>query len=260
MTLLTRGMLAAGLFALTVLLSPLSSAAQQAVDPDADTVLHAMADYMEGLSRFSVSFDTDAEIIDEAGQKLMLTNAGRITLERPDKIRVSRESAFGPVELFYDGGMLSLFAEEAALYYQMPVQGTIDDLLNTIRGDVGYDAPGADLLYADVYASLMGNVRSGQHLGMVVLNGVEAHHLAFRTDQVDWQLWVAAGTAPLPLRYVITSKWVTGAPQYAIRLSDWDVAPPVGDALFSFTPPADARRIEVLPINAAGELELGSVQ
>ena len=69
-------------------------------------------------------------------------------------------------------------------------------------------------------------------------------HLAFRTDAVDWQIWVRKGDQPLPLKYVITTKWVTGAPQYALRLSNWNVAPEVDAKLFSFAPPADAKKLE----------------
>jgi len=57
------------------------------------------------------------------------------------------------------------------------------------------------------------------------------------------------------LRYIITTKWVTGAPQYTARLRNWDVGPRIDDSVFVFTPPAGAREIEGLRVNAIGELE-----
>jgi len=72
---------------------------------------------------------------------------------------------------------------------------------------------------------------------------------------VDWQIWISKGANPLPLKYVITTKWVTGAPQYSLRLSNWKTGG-VDDAQFKFTPPADARKVEQVHADAIGELSL----
>jgi len=240
---------------LSAALSQSPAAAQPSIEADAETVMRAMAEHLGQLTAFSVAFETDGEIVDLAGQKLMFVSAGRIVLQRPDRILVKKANALGEAELRYDGSTLSIYAPDAKAYFLLPVAGTLDDAIDAVRSELGYDAPGADLLYADVYASLMSNVTSGRHLGMALIDGVECHHLAFRTDLVDWQLWVTAGDRPLPLRYIITSKWVTGAPQYTARLHDWNMAPSVDQASFAFTAPADARQIEQLRVNAVGELE-----
>lgn len=245
----------AGAAALVGALALPATAAEPAVEPDAETVMRAMADYFGGLESFSVRYETDGEIIDGSGEKLMFVSNGEIAMQRPDKLRASRQNVLTELAIVYDGETVSIVAEAANAYFQMAAPGTFDDAITAVRADLHYDFPGADLLYSDVYASLMGNVTSGRHLGMAVIGGVEVHHLAFRTDTVDWQLWVTAGDRPLPLRYVITSKWVTGAPQYTARLSDWTVSPELDPALFSYTPPADARRVEQIRINAIGEIE-----
>ncbi len=236
------------------LLSPIGAAAQS-IESDAETVMRSMASFMDGLTSFSVTFETDSEIIDGSGQKLMFVTGGRMDIQRPDKIHVVRQNSLAEVEMVFDGKELSLLSRAANAYFQMAVEGTVDDVIDAIRGDLDYDAPGADLLYSDLYNAMMGNVTEGRHLGMATVDGVEAHHLAFRTDQVDWQLWVAAGDEPVPLRYVITTKWLTGAPQYAIRLSDWNVDAAFDAGLFTFAAPDGARRMEGLQVNAIGELE-----
>lgn len=241
---------------LSLLLLSVPVRAEPAVDADAETVMRALADYFGRLQAFTVSYETDGEFLDGNGQKLMSVASGEIAMRRPDRIHVTRHNFQREATITYDGAMLSIFAKAtASAYFQLAVAGTVDGAIDAIRSDIGYDMPGADLLAADVYASLMGNVTSGQHLGMAVIDGIECHHLAFRTDVADWQLWVAAGDQPLPLRYVITTKWVTGAPQYTARLRNWHVAPQIDDSVFVFTPPADARQIEGLRVNAIGELE-----
>jgi hypothetical protein len=96
---------------------------------------------------------------------------------------------------------------------------------------------------------------TGSVVGTAYVGGVECDHLAFRTDVVDWQIWITRGDKPMPLKYVITTKWVTGAPQYTLRLNNWSTAK-VDTKLFSFAPPADAKRLETVTVDATGDILL----
>ena len=58
----------------------------------------------------------------------------------------------------------------------------------------------------------MADVIDVKDLGSGVIGGVECDHLAFRTKEVDWQIWIAQGNRPYPCRYVITSSKVAQAP------------------------------------------------
>jgi hypothetical protein len=63
---------------------------------------------------------------------------------------------------------------------------------------------------------------------------------------VDWQIWIEDGERPLPRRYLITTKWMTGAPQFGVELNDWNVSPQIDDKTFVFEAPAGARKVDVL--------------
>jgi hypothetical protein len=65
---------------------------------------------------------------------------------------------------------------------------------------------------------------------------------------LDWQLWVQAGDKPLPMRYVITSPWQTGAPQLEVSLRNWDTSPPVTEKQFTFSVPDGARKLDAFPV------------
>ncbi|MBV8173453.1 MAG: DUF2092 domain-containing protein, partial [Verrucomicrobia bacterium] len=68
-----------------------------------------------------------------------------------------------------------------------------------------------------------------------------------RTNRgVDFQVWVAQGNQPLPRRIVITYKDEPGQPQFWAHLSNWNLAPVISDALFAFTPPNGADRVQFL--------------
>ena len=59
----------------------------------------------------------------------------------------------------------------------------------------------------------MEGVVDGKDLGSGVIDGVECDSLAFRTEEVDWQIWIAHGDRPYPCRFVITTKQLTNRPQ-----------------------------------------------
>jgi hypothetical protein len=45
----------------------------------------------------------------------------------------------------------------------------------------------------------------------------------------------------------MTSKLVTGAPQFTAFLNNWDASTPVKESIFSFKVPEKAEKIEFLP-------------
>jgi hypothetical protein len=68
-------------------------------------------------------------------------------------------------------------------------------------------------------------------------------HLAFRTKEVDWQIWTAQGARPYPCRYVITSKKVTGWPQYTLDIWAWKTGAEVASDGFKLDIPIGAKKL-----------------
>jgi hypothetical protein len=232
----------------------------QGIDPEADEVLKAMSAYLGETKRFSMNVDIDLEIVTQSAQKLQLSSFATAVIERPTKLYVHRKGMIADIEIIYDGKTLTLHGKNLKVYHQTDVSGTIDDAIRAYEFETGLSAPGADLLFADPYAILTSGVESGVYIGTAYVNGVECHHLAFRKAKVDWQLWVQTGETPLPMKYVITSKWHTGAPQYEIRFRDWNRSPEVPKAQFAFTAPKDARQLDTIPVNEIGEFTVEESQ
>ena len=214
----------------------------RADEADARKLFKAMSDYMVAQKAISFQYDTNLEIVTKDKQKLGLASSGRITLNRPDKIRVTRTGGFSDVEFVFDGKTLTLLGKTANLYGQLKVPGTIDHLIDELRDKYKRPAPGADLLVSDVYDKLMATVVNVKDLGSGVIGGVECDHLAFRTKEVDWQMWIAQGSRPYPCRYVITSTKVARAPQYSITIRDWKTGAEAGSEDFSFKNATGAKK------------------
>ncbi|QAT84585.1 hypothetical protein EJ065_3016 [Corallococcus coralloides] len=260
------------LLALLLGVTPLLAGAQQEqataertgseakVDPQAQRILRQMSDFLAEQREFSVRTEGTLDQVLDSGQKIQLQRAGDVRLQRPNRLRVDRAGDLAKLHLFYDGQRLTVHGEQANAYATTPAPSTLDATLDMALQRLGLDAPGGDLLVSNPYTALIEDVRSGKYLGRAKVNGVPVHHLAFRNrDGVDWELWVEDGPRPLPLKYVITSRDLPGAPQYSVTLSEWNLSPQLTPDLFQFTPPRDAMRVSFLaPDSRSGAQQGGS--
>jgi hypothetical protein len=240
--------------------APAQRPAAPKVDAEADRILRAMSSFLGGQQAFTVEYDVDNEVIAVDGQKLQFSASGSLALQRPGRFQATRHGGFANAELFFDGQTLTLLGKNANVYWQVSGPKTIDQAIEALRSQADLDVGGADLLYTDVAEGLLTDVTSGSYLGPAVVDGVTCDHLAFRAAKVDWQLWVQRGDKPLPVKYVITSKWVTGAPQYAVRLHAWNLQPQLDAQRFVFKPPAGVKRVDAISTNELGELSTQGAQ
>ena len=123
----------AGAFSIAIGLTATPTYAQH-IEPEADKILHAMADYVAGLKSFTVNYDADSEVVDTEGQKLQYSASGSVAVERPGKLHVSRKGTFIDAELTFDGKTISIYGKKANVYGQLESPGpTIDDAIEEIR-------------------------------------------------------------------------------------------------------------------------------
>jgi hypothetical protein len=246
--------LTAALVVACAVAAPAAPRAQGAVDADSRGVLDAMSAYLGGLRSFSVAYAAVDEVVTTAGERLQFLHSGELMVQRPDRLRAMRRGAAGSAEMVLDGRELILFGRQANAVLRLPAP-SITAAVEAVHR-LGFDAPGADLLAERPLDSATTDIVSGVHVGMTFIDGVEVHQLAFRGVEVDWQLWVTAGDRPLPLRYVITTKTVTGAPQYTLQLRAWNVAPQIDPTRFVFVPPPGARQLDPssVTVNAIGDM------
>ena len=226
------------------------------VDPEADKIVRAMSSYMGKLTAFSVDLGVDDEILDTTGRKLQFSASTSLVVRRPDKLYSHRQGPVADLELFFNGKSLTLHGKGLNVYGQMDIVGTLDHAIGQVRTETGLSMPAGDLLYTDSYTGLMDGVVSGDYVGTGFVDGVQCHHLAFRQEKVDWQLWVQVGDTPLPMKYVITSKWVTGAPQFTARFRNWNNKPEISADRFELVPPEGAEKIQDILVDEMGELML----
>jgi hypothetical protein len=235
----------------------LSAPRARAREDDAAKILKAMSDYLAGQKTISVTFDSDIEVVTSDLQKIQFASSGRLLLSRPDKVRFTRTGGYSDIELVFDGKNATVYGKNLNAFTQLDAPGSVDQLIDRLRADYSVEAPGADLLLSNVYDELMRDVVDAKHIGRGVINGVECEHLAFRNPDVDWQLWVEAGARPIPHKYVITSKGVTGAPQYTLRIREWKTDIQPGADAFAFKQLPGVKQVELKALSNIDEVPPG---
>src|SRR5262245_8201189 len=219
--------------------------------------LKAMTDYVGAQKAISFDYDSDLEVVTRDQQKLALAASGTVSLTRPNKLRATRSGGFVDIETVFDGTTLTVLGRNKNVYIQAETPGSIDHLVGELHTKYDRPLPAADLLRADAYDGLMAEVTDVKDLGSGVIGGTECDYFAFRTKDVDWQIWIAQGARPYPCRYVIATKGVNDGPQYSIQFRNWKTGNEVATFDFSFKAPAGAKKIsldELKAIKNMGEL------
>jgi len=220
-----------------------AASAKKGVDPEADKLLRQMSDYLSGLKTFTVQNFAVDEMALKTGEKIQATSDSDIAVQRPNHIRNTQRGAGEGLGLWYDGKKMTVACKENNSYESVDAPADIDGAIDKLRKHFKVDAPGADLLYSNPYEILMEQVKSGRVIGPETILGVPAKHLAFQGEVVDFQIWIQDGKAPLPLRFVITTKNVKANPQFSVQLSNWNTNPIFTGQEFTFQPPPGGKAV-----------------
>jgi hypothetical protein len=243
--------------ALALLVWMAMSPVLQADEAQAKSLLKAMADYVVAQKAISFEYDSIWEVVTKDQQKLALAASGTVSMARPDKARFTRSGGFVDIEMVFDGKTLTVLGRNRNVFAQVETPGSIDHMIDELQNKYDRPLPAADLFVTGAYDELMADVVDVKDLGSGVIGGTECDYLAFRSREVDWQIWIAQGDRPYPCRYVVTTKTMASSPQYSIQIRNWKTGDDVPSADFRFTAPAKARRItleELKKIKDAGEL------
>ena len=246
------GLLTSWVLALAALHPVTALAQNSSVDPQAARIMQRMTEYVGSLQTFGLVTASTVEVVLVNGQKIQLDSGTHLTVQRPNKLRAERVGDVISQALYYDGEHLTLVNPDEGYYATVPAPGTIDAMLDFARDTLDVVAPAGDLVMNDSYARLMADVTSGFVVGKSIVNGVRCDHLAFRSLDVDWQIWIEDGAKPVPRKYIITTLDVPGSPQFDVQMNSWTTAPDVSAKQFEFAPPPGAKRIEFMPLERTG--------
>jgi hypothetical protein len=238
---------------LTIMMVPVLGAQEPNSTPSASeqramAVLKNMSEYLARAERFSVTIRHGYDAVQQSGQKIEYGAVRKVTVSRPDRLRIEVERSDGEKGLvIFNGKDITVYTANKNVYATVSRPGTLDQAIKYAVDDLKIKVPLAVMLLSTLPSEVDNLVISADYVETTTITDVPCDHVAARTSRgVDFQVWVAQGSEPLPRRVVITYKGEPGQPQFWADLFNWSLAPDISEALFTFTPPDGADRIQFL--------------
>jgi hypothetical protein len=222
-------------------------------DPIAIDALVRMGEELVALQQFSVRLDATIEHVMDSGQKLEFGGTAVYRVRRPNRLRVDTDTDTGQSAYFYDGATLTLSTPSKGFYGVANAKPTIRDTIEWAEDTYGLEVPLADLFDWGTERAPIDEIEVGFFVGSSRVEGVNCDHYAFRTAEVDWEVWIEAGSRPLPRKFTIIDRTQEDLPRFAATLT-WSTEENFEDAIFTFSPPADALQIPLAPLTEMARL------
>lgn len=219
-------------------------------DPEALAALDRMGAALRGLKQFSLTSDASTEVVLEDGQKIELDGVVTYKVKAPNQLFLELRSDRQLRQLIYDGNALTVYSPRLKYYAQVDgVGASLGELVDQAATRYGIEMPLADMFLWGTDKAPKTAIRNALHIGGGTVDGEPVEQYAFKQDAVDWQVWISKATS-LPKKLIINSLDDPAQPQYRARLT-WDTRTPVQATAFQFSPPADAARIKLVPLEVA---------
>lgn len=187
------------------LATPVAAPQAVAEPKEAKDILLRMTRYLALAPRFSVNINTNYDVIQASGQKIEFGETRTIDAIRPNQLRVESEQSDGDKHIvLYDGKDITTFSPSQNVYAQVSKPRGIDGAVTYFLKDLRMRLPLAMLLLSRLPEKLEQRTLSLDYVERTKIHGAPAHHLAGRTETVDYQVWISEGAQPLPLRVVLT--------------------------------------------------------
>jgi hypothetical protein len=230
-----------------------TDAPDPAVAPGAVDALQRMGVYLTTLRAFEVRAAVSINEASKAGQKVQLGDEILLRVRRPQHLWAEMSSASRTRQYFFDGESFTIYDPRHKSYTTAAAPATLNDAVARLEERYGLAIPLIDL-FRWSNPSRAKALQKAAYVGAAKVGETTCDHLAFREAGLDWQIWIKRGESPLPLKLVATGTGDNAKPQYAVAY-DWNLTPSLKDAVFTFTPPADAHQVTLQELNAGPAAE-----
>jgi hypothetical protein len=226
---------------------PWPAKASEPDDRQAMDILQKMSKTLAEAEQFSVTLYSSYDAPQANGQMVEFGARRDIQVKRPDKLRVDKQRSDGDQRIMvFDGKQIIIHNLTENVYAMATMEGTIDDAVKYLVGILKTPLPLARLFLSNVPDDMEQIVQEIDYVELNMLTDVPTDHLAVRTRDVDFQIWITREEKPLPRRVVITYKNFEGAPQFRAYFSNWDLSAKGVKGPFTYSVPKNAEQVPML--------------
>ena len=226
-----------------------------AVDPAATQALARMSEYLRTLRTFEVRARTTMDdVLIDTEQKIQFAGDGIYRIRRPNAFYLESNTDRRQRRFYYDGTTFTIYSPRMNVYAQRPAPATIREMVTEMEERYQIPVPLADLFYWGAEGEPAESFELASNIGCARINGQDADHYAFRRGDIDWQIWIARGDRPLPLKVVITTRSDPAQPQFTSELT-WNTNASFSPATFAFNAPDGVHEIQIAEAEAIRQQE-----
>jgi hypothetical protein len=203
-----------------------------AIEPKVLAILKTACDALSGAQTMSFTAVNTYEHAARNGQPLYYATLNRVTLQRPDKLRVITPGDGVADEFYYDGKTIMAYVPSADFVAVADAPPTIDEMLDATWKKAAIDFPFADVIVSKPCAVFDKLLTSAYYVGQsVVIGGATTDIVALAGEDVQAELWIgAADHLPRLLRVVYPNE--PAHAHYQTEYSDWQLGNAIDPASF----------------------------
>lgn len=244
---LVLGVVVALLTFVTMVGAKEEDAASSRPEDQAAAIFKRMADFLKKSKQYTVTVDSEYDVVQESGQKIEFGEMRKMSVVRPDRLRVDVESRDGRKgTLVFNGKDVIIYNAKDNVFSSEFKPGDLDQLFDHLKDELEISLPLGQVFSESLGKAKTKKVRSLVYVGKASIGGVPCDHVAGTTEKVDFQVFIAQGDRPLPYRILISYRKQEGKPQFRAQLSEWNLSANIPESSFVFSPPEGTERIPFL--------------
>jgi hypothetical protein len=217
---------------------------QTGLEPHAVEILKAASARLAAAKSMTFTAVVSYEGPSLLGPPLIYSTKSEVTMERPDKLRVITLGDGPPSEFYYDGKRMMAFAPTENVVAVAAAPPRIDDALRVAYETAAIYFPFTDVIVADPYHDLAGELKSAFYIGKSeVVGGTTTDMVAIVTDYVFSQIWIGAEDK-LPRRLYAVYLNDPARLRHVLELENWRLDTSIPAAAFDSKKAGGATRIE----------------
>ena len=163
-----------------------------------------------------------------------------VKVNRPGQFRIDVSGDTRNRSNYLNDGHYTVYDHDKNIYLYLETPKDIDSALDDLFDRFEIKSPLAQLMYSNMGERIKFN--KSKNFGIVDLEGVECHYLAFSDRYKEVHVWVTTGDTPLLKHYIIKDKTSKNNAFKATTIS-WKNAKKVSSDDFIFTVPKNAKEV-----------------
>ncbi|WP_444946905.1 DUF2092 domain-containing protein [Microbulbifer sp. VTAC004] len=202
-----------------------SAESNQSIDPKAMEALQQMGKYLASMKTLMFNARIFTEVVLDNKQKLLIGGKVMYMATPPDQLRVDLTTDSITRQFFHSDNKFTMLAPRNGYFAEIEASQPTPEVLTQAAKDYGIEIPFADLLEWGRKPDAWAGIKEGFLVNSPMVNGQRTKHWAFRSENLDWEIWIRVGDQPLPLRistvntrdpskprFLATLKWMEAKP------------------------------------------------